>query len=218
MFPLNWVDPSSGELSSGYREKGYEPEAFINLLALLGWNSGTEQEIFSLQELIEHFSFDHIQKAGARFDPEKALWFNTQYVHKLPISTLREHLRQQLITHGVDASDRRMNEAYLTTAAELIRPRIHFCNELLEAGTYLFFRPEQYDAETLHKKWKEGMPDYFNALATHIISHSGDVAESVKQYIAAGTSKSACHDSLRAAVAHIVSHNLIRHITSPTMI
>src|SRR5438045_9198758 len=82
VFPLNWQDAYSGELSSGYRERGYYPEAFINMLAMLGWNPGTEQEIFSMEELVEKFSFDHVHKAGARFDPEKAKWFNEQYLHK----------------------------------------------------------------------------------------------------------------------------------------
>src|SRR5205085_1864652 len=82
VFPLEWKDPLSGEISSGYREKGYFPEAFVNMLALLGWNPGTEQEIFSMEELIQSFSFEHIHKAGARFDPEKTKWFNQQYLHK----------------------------------------------------------------------------------------------------------------------------------------
>lgn len=189
VFPLNWNDPASGELSSGYREKGYEPEAFINLLALLGWNPGTEQEIFSMQELITLFTFENIQKAGARFDPEKAVWFNTQYVHKLPTDILRQHLQQQLIAHGLVASDMRLNEAYLLAAAELLRPRIHFCNELLSAGAYLFFRPAHFDTETLNKKWKEGMAQYFNSLAAHITSIESDAAEAVKQFIAAGSFK-----------------------------
>jgi glutamyl-tRNA synthetase len=189
VFPLNWRDPASGELSSGYREKGYEPEAFINLLALLGWNPGTEQEIFSLQELTTLFTFEHIQKAGARFDPEKALWFNTQYVHKLPPEALRQHLHEQLIAHGLDASDSRMHDAYLSAASELLRPRIHFRNELLSAGSYLFFRPSQFDTETLNKKWKVGMTSYFQAMAAHISATESDTAEAVKHFITAGTFK-----------------------------
>lgn len=189
VFPLNWTDPASDEVSSGYREKGYEPEAFINLLALLGWNPGTEQEIFSLDELAQSFSFEQIQKAGARFDPEKALWFNAQYVHKLPVDTLRQRLRQQLLDHGLETTDNRMTDAYLTAASELLRPRIHFSNELLSAGAYLFFRPTHFDTETLHKKWKEGMSAYFNAMATQITSAEGDAADSVKQCIAAGSFK-----------------------------
>jgi len=189
VFPLNWKDPASGELSSGYREKGYEPEAFINLLALLGWNPGTEQEIFSMQELITLFSFENIQKAGARFDPEKAVWFNTQYVHQLPTNILSQHLHQQLIEHGWETSNIQVNDAYLSAAAELLRPRIHFCNELLATGAYLFFPPSQFDTDTLNKKWKEGMSAYFHALAAHITSIEGDVAEAVKQFIASGSFK-----------------------------
>src|SRR6185369_5368143 len=84
VFPLEWKDPATGEISSGYREKGYYAEAFVNMLAFLGWNPGTEQEIFTMDELIQRFSFAHVHKAGARFDPEKTKWFNEQWLHRQP--------------------------------------------------------------------------------------------------------------------------------------
>ena len=189
VFPLNWKDPVSGELSSGYRERGYEPEAFVNLLALLGWNPGTEQEIFSLQELIKIFSFENIQKAGARFDPEKALWFNAQYVHAMPTEILASHLQKQLIDAGMDATDHRLHASYLHTAADLLRPRIQFCSQLLLNGMYLFFRPTQFDTETLHKKWKEGMTDYFLSMAAQLDTPHADASDAVKQFIQAGNFK-----------------------------
>ena len=95
VFPLEWKDPSTGETSPGYRERGYFPEAFVNMLAFLGWNPGTEQEIFSMDELIKTFSFEHIHKAGARFDPEKTKWFNQQYLHKKSDDELAKALRKE---------------------------------------------------------------------------------------------------------------------------
>ncbi|HKR03083.1 MAG TPA: glutamate--tRNA ligase, partial [Bacteroidia bacterium] len=96
VFPLEWKDPATGEISSGYREKGYSPGAFVNMLAFLGWNPGTEQEIFSMEELIKNFSFEHVHKAGARFDPEKTKWFNEQWLQRQPDADLASRLKSAL--------------------------------------------------------------------------------------------------------------------------
>lgn len=101
VFPLDWIDPISGERSSGYREKGYYPEAFVNMLALLGWNPGTEQEIFSLEELAGLFSFKHVHKSGARFDPDKTKWFNEQYLRRQPDEPLARRLKASAQKHSV---------------------------------------------------------------------------------------------------------------------
>ena len=145
VFPLLWKDPESGENYRGYREDGYFPEAFVNILALLGWNSGTEQELFSIEELIDCFSFDRVVKSGARFDPEKAKWFNHQYLMRQSDMALGVFLKEQL---GKD--DRRINRI-----AGLVKDRCTFASELLNNSRYFFFAPTEYDEAVIQKKWKE---------------------------------------------------------------
>jgi glutamyl-tRNA synthetase len=165
VFPLEWKDPSSGEISSGYRERGYEPDAFVNMLALLGWNPGTEQEILSMNELIEKFSFEHVHKAGAKFNPEKTLWFNSQYVHHMANQRLAEKLKAQVITAlNISQSDERLKDTFLNTAAELIKPRVHFTHELYQTAPYLFDGPVQYDAQVIEKRWKPELQPFFEQL------------------------------------------------------
>ena len=153
VFPLNWTDPTSGEQSSGYRERGYYKEAFVNMLALLGWNPGTEQEIFSLAELTDLFDLDRVHKGGAKFDPEKTKWFNQQYLRMRPDAELGAQLQAKLIGQGVDATTARA-----THAARLLKERATFVDDMLE-GTYLFTSgsPLKDNApanEELKKKWK----------------------------------------------------------------
>ena len=145
VFPLLWKDPESGENYRGYREDGYFPEAFVNILALLGWNSGTEQELFSIDELINSFSFDRVVKSGARFDPEKAKWFNHQYLMGQSDETLGAFLKKQL---GKD-DDR------ASRIAGLVKDRCTFASELLDNCRYFFFAPTEYDESVIQKKWKE---------------------------------------------------------------
>ena len=165
VFPLEWKDPSSGEISSGYRERGYEPDAFVNMLALLGWNPGTAQEILSMSELIEKFSFEHVHKAGAKFNPEKTLWFNTQYVHHMANHILAEKLKKQAKEAlNISESDERLNDSFLTTASELIKPRVHFTHELYQTAAYLFEAPEQYDAQVIEKRWKPELQTFYEQL------------------------------------------------------
>jgi glutamyl-tRNA synthetase len=166
VFPLEWKDPSSGEISSGYRERGYEPDAFVNMLALLGWNPGTEQEILSMNELIEKFSFEHVHKAGAKFNPEKTLWFNTQYVHHMANEALAAKLKTQVVNAlNLNENDARLHYAYLSAAAELIKPRVHFTHELYQTASYLFEAPTQYDAQVIEKRWKPELQQFYEQLA-----------------------------------------------------
>jgi glutamyl-tRNA synthetase len=165
VFPLEWKDPVSGEVSSGYRERGYYPEAFVNMLALLGWNPGTEQEIFSMDELIQNFSFDHVHKAGARFDPEKTKWFNAQYLRMKSDKELAERLKLSLrkslqLLNGND----KLNDKFLIPAARLLKERVQFENEMIEKGSYLFDAPFAYDEASIAKKWKPHYADFFQAL------------------------------------------------------
>ena len=154
VFPLDWKDPDTGDKSSGYRERGYYPEAFINMLALLGWNPGTDQEIMSLEELTRLFDLERVHKGGAKFDPEKTKWFNQQYLRRRPDAVLGEQLRDRAkALHGIDTTAERA-----TQAAALLKERATFVDDMLE-GLYLLTSgsPLQGNAEAeaeLRKRWK----------------------------------------------------------------
>src|SRR5690606_22444582 len=141
-----WNDTNSGETFHGYREDGYFPEAFINLLALLGWNPGTEQEFFSLDELSEIFSLERVVKSGSRFDPEKAKWFNKHYFQKKSVEELSELFKSVLTEKGISASDEKIQ----MVVAE-IKERCQFVSELWEQSSFFFLVPESYDAKTVEK-------------------------------------------------------------------
>lgn len=153
VFSLDWVDPTSGEKSSGYREKGYYPEAFINMLALLGWNPGTDQEIMSLDELTQLFDLARVHKGGAKFDPEKTKWFNQQYLRRQPDAELGAQLLERLKVQGITTGLERA-----TQAASLLKERATFVDDMLE-GTYLFTTGSPLSGnataeEELKKRWK----------------------------------------------------------------
>jgi glutamyl-tRNA synthetase len=169
VFPLQWKDPNSGETSSGYREAGYFPEAFVNLLALLGWNPGTEQEIFSLQELVDAFSLERVGKSGSKFDPEKAKWFNHQYLQSMPIEAIAAELQKIASAKGLDATSDK-----LKPIAEMMRERANFVHEILEQSMFFFEAPTHYDEAFAKKRWKENTPGILLKLA--------DILESTEQF------------------------------------
>ncbi|MCC5928557.1 MAG: glutamate--tRNA ligase [Cyclobacteriaceae bacterium] len=150
IFPLSWKDPETGEFSEGFQEAGYLPEALINFLALLGWNPGTEQEMFSLEELIEAFSIERIGKSGAKFDIEKAKWFNQQYIKLKPAAELSAFLHTELASQHIECSPEKA-----AAISELLRERITFPAELYTKGTYFFAAPDEYDEKIVAKKWNE---------------------------------------------------------------
>lgn len=149
VFPIEWKDPSSGEISSGYRESGYLPEAFVNFLALLGWNPGTEQELFSMEELTEAFSIERISKKGAKFDIDKAKWFNHQYLKQLSDTELTVRFMELLDAHGITA-----DKEYVNRVVSLVRERAVFVKDLCEQGCFFFRAPDQYDPEVAAKHWR----------------------------------------------------------------
>lgn len=161
VFPLQWLDPKTKETSSGYRESGYLPQAVVNMLALLGWNPGTEQEIFSLEELVEAFSIDRISKHGARFDLEKAKWFDHQYLQKLENASLTEVFLQDLKQRGIEC-----DFAKAETIVGLIKERCSFAKELWDNGDYFFVAPESYAEKALKKRWKEGTSERMTTIAS----------------------------------------------------
>jgi glutamyl-tRNA synthetase len=161
VFPLEWRDPLSGECSSGYRESGYLPEAVINFLAFLGWNPGTEQELFSLEELITAFSFERCSKSGARFDLEKAKWFNHHYILSTPDSVLADIFMEELRRKEIDAPGE-----YVTRVVALVKERIRFTYELWDQTSYFFEAPVSYEEKTVRKRWKEETPAQMKELAS----------------------------------------------------
>lgn len=153
VFPLEWNDPETGEVSSGYRENGYFPEGFINMLAFLGWNPGTPQEVFSRKELIEQFDLGRVGKAGAKFDPDKTKWFNQQHLRTKSNSELAALLKPSLAEEGISISDEK-----LETYCGIMKERASFIPDLMD-GRYIFSAPTEYDERTVQKKWKENTPE-----------------------------------------------------------
>ena len=150
VFPLAWTQPDTGEISSGYRESGYFPEAFINILTLMGWNPGTEQEIFSMDELIEAFSLERIVKAGSRFDPEKAKWFNHQYLVKKSGDELAAWFTGELEQRNL-----KFEASYISKALDLVKERAFLLTDLWEQSWFFFESPGTYDEKVVRKVWKE---------------------------------------------------------------
>jgi glutamyl-tRNA synthetase len=170
VFPLQWTDPETGEVSAGYREEGYFPEAFINMLALLGWNPGTEQEIFSKEELVKAFSFERVNKAGARFDPEKAKWFNHQYLINAPDEELAGFFGPVLIEKGVVPPP----TDFLARIVSLVKERVSFVSELWEQTAFFFVVPSDYDAKVAKKRWKGDVPVFMDQLADFLDDVTAD--------------------------------------------
>ena len=162
VFPLEWHDPKTGDVSSGYREAGYLPEAVINFLALLGWNPGNNQEIMSLDELVQLFDLSHCSKAGAKFDYKKGTWFNHEYILSKPDAELAELFKPVLVANGVDASA--YSDAYLATVVSLVKARVNFVKELWEQSRFFFQAPSSYAEKDVKKRWKEDTPQLMTEL------------------------------------------------------
>ena len=156
VFPLEWHDPKSGEISSGYRERGYLPQAVVNFLALLGWNPGDDTEIMSMDELIEKFSFDHCSRSGAKFDFEKGKWFNHKYLQEMSDEELAQMYKPVLKEHGVDPSA--WTDEYITRVVGLVKGRINFVGDLWDQSKFFFVEPEEYEEKSVRKRWNAEMP------------------------------------------------------------
>jgi len=162
VFPLAWIDPKTGEKSSGYRESGYYPEAVVNMLAFLGWNPGTEQEIFSMDELIQAFQLEKVSKSGAKFNLEKAHWFNHQYLQKQSDASFIEILKKRAGEAGVRGGLTRkadsFSDAELEKMVGLVKERLTFPQEIWDQTYFFFNAPESYDEKVVKKRWTEDMP------------------------------------------------------------
>ncbi len=183
VFPLEWHDPVSGDISSGYRERGYLPQAVVNFLALLGWNPGTEQEIFSMDELIKEFSFDHCSKKGAKFDFEKGKWFNHEYLINMDDAKLAELFKPELAKHGIDASQ--FNDEYITHAVGMIKSRISFVGDIWDNAKFFFQAPTEYAPKDIKKRWKEDTPETMRRLI-EVIKDIDDMASANAEEIVLG--------------------------------
>ncbi|OYP61044.1 glutamate--tRNA ligase [Prevotella sp. P2-180] len=163
VFPLEWHDPKTGEVSAGYRESGYFPEAVINFLAFLGWNPGTEREMYSLDELVPLFDITKCSKAGARFDYQKGIWFNHEYILQKTPSEIAELFAPIVRANGVETSIERV-----TKVVEMMKDRVNFVKELWPLCSFFFVAPTEYDEKTRKKRWKEDSAQAMGELATLI--------------------------------------------------
>ena len=174
VFPINWNAPE-GEVYSGYREAGYLPEALVNILALLGWNPGTEQEIYTMEELIEQFSLEQVGKAGARFDPQKARWFNHQHLQKKDINALADYVLKEFASKGI-----RPDAGKVVKAVALILERVDLLPDLIKETEYFFVAPVSYDEKTVRKKWNSELATTLKELV-EVVGDIDDFSSSVTE-------------------------------------
>ena len=210
VFPLEWHDPKSGEVSSGYREQGYLPQAVVNMLALLGWNPGKRegdnganpvfQEMMTMEELIRLFSIEHISKNGARFNLDKARWFQHEYFQQLGDGQVAEMLGAQVREHGIEA-----DAEYVARVAGMMKERITFPSELWDTCCYFFQAPTEYNEKDVAKRWQPGMPEHMRRIVEILDTvpfeydalHKAILEDYIK---AGGLNTGAIMNSLRLAV------------------
>jgi glutamyl-tRNA synthetase len=181
IFPLEWTDPNTGDKAKGFREEGYSPEATANFLALLGWNAGTEQEMFNMEELIQAFSFERVHKAGARFDIQKANWFNQQYLKSRDDNSIIEQVKPFFAAKDIAVTDEQ-----LVQIVHLLKDRVHFVKEIADESVFLFNAPEEYDQDVVLKKWNEEAVNAISAFKDALNEFEGDfVASNIKSVLAA---------------------------------
>ena len=173
VFPLEWHDPKTGDVSSGYRESGYFPEAVVNFLALLGWNPGTEQELFTLDELVETFDIHKCSKAGARFDYQKGIWFNHEYMLKKSNEEVANLFAPIVANNGVDETMER-----ITQVVAMMKDRVNFVKELWPLCSFFFIAPTEYDEKTVKKRWK--------ADSAKVMGELADVLEAIDDFSVEG--------------------------------
>lgn len=166
VYAQNWTDPKTGELTKGFKELGFLPEAFVNLLAMLGWNDGTDQELFSMEDLTRKFSIERISKAGAKFDFEKAKWYNHEWIKSMDNSELLPLVKEVLESQGLDLESK--GRAYLEQVLELIKDRCTLLSDFVPQASYFFTMPAAYDLPAIKGKWNEAKENYFNAFAAQL--------------------------------------------------
>jgi glutamyl-tRNA synthetase len=160
VYAMNWTDPKTGDITKGFREMGFLPEAFVNMLALLGWNDGTDQEIFTMEELVEKFRIERVSKSGAKFDIEKAKWFSHEYIKKAEVSAIRPYILNDLEGRDVVVKD----EQYLDQVINLVKERMTYLQDFWEQASFFFAAPAQYDLDSVKPKWTDLKTEYFHKL------------------------------------------------------
>jgi glutamyl-tRNA synthetase len=176
VFAMNWKDPKSGELTEGFRERGFLPQAFVNLLAMLGWNDGTEQEIFTIEELVERFTIEKVHKGGAKFDFEKAKWFNHEWIKKLPASAYAAQVKEQFAANGIEISD----DAYFVKVLDLVKDRCSMLSDFWEHSAFFFRAPKEIDATPIKAKWNAERLSFFHEFSKSLASLSSWHAASME--------------------------------------
>jgi glutamyl-tRNA synthetase len=182
VFPIEWKDPETGNVSAGYREEGYLPETLTNMLALLGWNDGTDQEFFSLEEMSQKFELTRVHKSGAKFDPEKTEWFQHHYLQERPVGELVDQFMPILEEKGVKA-----DKSYIEEVVKTIRERATFVSEFWELSSFYFKAPTAFDEKSAKKAWKKDSQEWMRALIGKLESiedfSQSNVQSEVKDWI-----------------------------------
>ncbi|HVK97965.1 MAG TPA: glutamate--tRNA ligase, partial [Flavisolibacter sp.] len=176
VFAMSWKDPKTGEVTEGFKEKGFLQEAFVNLLAMLGWNDGTEQEIFSKEELIERFSIEKVHKGGAKFDYEKAKWFNHEWIKNLDADRLSEEVKNVFAQHSIEINDNN----YLEKIINLVKERCTLLGDFWEHSSFFFKAPEQIDFTPVLAKWNDDKKEFFKGFSKALLSVSDWQASSLE--------------------------------------
>jgi glutamyl-tRNA synthetase len=157
VFAMDWTDPKTGEKATGFRERGFLPEAFVNMLAMLGWNDGTDQEIFSMDELVEKFSMERVHKSGAKFDYEKAKWFNHEWIRRLPVSRWKDAVKKDFAERGLAIQ----NEKQFSEVLELVKDRCSLLSDFYDQSKFFFEAPSTIDVESIKGKWNDDKTEFF---------------------------------------------------------
>lgn len=168
VFAMNWKDPKSGELTEGFRERGFLPEAFVNMLALLGWNDGTDQELFSLEELVQRFTIEKVHKGGAKFDFDKAKWFNHEWIKNQPATHYLPQVKEQFRLQGVDIAD----DNYFGKVLDLVKDRCTLLNDFWQQSSFLFKAPKEINFAPAKAKWNDSKATFIKSFAKSLVSIS----------------------------------------------
>ena len=180
VFPLEWKDPNSGEISSGYREGGYLPKAVVNMLAMLGWHPSDNRELFDLDELVKEFSLERVSKSGAKFDQDKAKWFNHQFLMKATEEELYDMVKEELQAYHLERG-----EVYVKSVLGMLKEKVSFASELLPLGDYFFQHPQSYDEKVERKKWNEDTAANVGQYIQSLVEENCNTAEEMESRLEA---------------------------------
>ena len=178
VFPIEWKDPKTGEISSGYRESGYLPKAVVNMLALLGWHPSDNQELFDLDSLISEFTLERVSKSGAKFDMDKAKWFNHQYLMNANSAEI-----VAMISDQIEDKHTTKGSAYLETVIDMLKEKVSFAGDILPLGQYFFEVPSSYDEKVQRKKWKDQIPMHIANYINELVDGKKETAAAMEEHL-----------------------------------